>query len=107
MTRKDLDRIVRDEEREHGPHANATPSTHPKAAELQARLAKVIAPATHAADVRVIVQILGDHRGLGTPNGEERVRLVTRLYAALTDMRIKVDLEDLLGAFGAGPWEKT
>lgn len=83
----------------------STPSTHPQADELQARLAKVIAPATHAADVRVIVQILGDHRGLGTPKGEERVRLVTRLYAALTDMRIRVDIEDLLGAFGAGRWE--
>lgn len=105
MTRQQLDRRVRDEERERGPHTSATPSTHPKAAELQARLAKVIAPATHAADVRVIVQILSDHRGLGTPKGEERVRLVTNLYAAMTDMRLKVDLEDLLGAFGAGRWE--
>ena len=105
MTRKELDRRVRDEEREHGPHASATRSTHPKAAELQARLAKVIAPATHAADVRVIVQILNNERNTGNPIGQERIRLVTRLYATLTDMRIKVDLEDLLGAFGAGRWE--
>jgi hypothetical protein len=82
-----------------------TPSTHPKAAELQARLSKVIAPATHAPDVRVIVQILNNERGTGNPVGDERVCLVNRLYAALTDMRIKVDLEDLLGAFGAGRWE--
>ena len=107
MTRKELDRHIRDEEREYGPHTNATPSTHPKAAELQARLAKVIAPATHAADVRVIVQILNNERNTGNPIGQERVRLVTRLHTALTDMRIKVDLEDLLGAFGAGRWEKT
>ena len=86
---------------------SATPSTHPEAAVLQGRLAKVIAPATHSPDVRTIVELLGNHRGIGWVKGEERVRLVRDLYTRLCDMRVNVNLDDLLGAFGAGPWEPT
>ena len=86
---------------------SATPSTHPQATALQSRLAKVIAPATHSPDVRTIVELLGNHRQIGWVKGEERVRLVRDLYARLLDMRIKVDIEELHGAFGAGPWDPT
>jgi hypothetical protein len=86
---------------------SATPSAHPRAAALQSRLAKVIAPATHSPDVRTIVELLGNHREIGWLKGEDRVRLVRDLYARLLDMRVNVNLDDLLGAFGAGPWEPT
>ena len=82
-----------------------TPSTHPQADAIQSRLAKVIAPATHSPDVQTIVELLGNHRQIGWVNGEDRVRLVRDLYARLLDMRVNVNLDDLLGAFGAGPWE--
>lgn len=84
-----------------------TPSTHAEAAALRSRLAKVIAPTTHSRDVRTIVELLGNHRGIGWVKGEERVRLVRDLYTRLCDMRVNVNLDDLLGAFGAGPWEPT
>ena len=71
------------------------------------RLAKVIAPATHSPDVRTIVELLGNHREIGWVRGEDRVRLVRDLYARLLDMRVNVNLDNLLGAFGAGPWEPT
>ena len=86
---------------------SATPSTHPEAAVLQGRLAKVIAPATSARGVRAIVQLLNNHRDIGTPRGDERTQLVCELHDALTRMKIRVDFDDLLGAFGAGPWEPT
>lgn len=86
---------------------SATPSTHPDATALQVRLAKVIAPATHSRDVRTIVELLNNHRQIGWVKGEERVRLVRDLYTRLCDMRVNVNLDDLLGAFGAGPWEPT
>lgn len=86
---------------------STTPSTHPEAAALQARLARVIAPATHSRDVRTIVELLGNHRQIGWVKGEKRVRLVRDLYARLLDMRVKVDLDELLGAFGAGEWEPS
>ena len=94
-----------------------TPSTHPEAAALQARLAPVLAAASEERDIRSLIELLGNHRGFGWVTGEERVRYVQRLHDALHSggrwsaslrRRIrKITYDDLLGAFGAGLWEPT
>jgi hypothetical protein len=96
---------------------NATPSTHPEAAALQSRLAPVLAAASEERDVRSLIELLGDHRGIGWVTGEERVGYVQRLHDALHGGGLwsaplrrkirKITYDDLLGAFGAGPWEPT
>lgn len=96
---------------------SATPSTHPESAKLQRRLATVLAAASEERGVRSLIELLGNHRGFGWVTGDERVRYVQRLHDALHGngrwsaslrRRIrKVTYDDLLGAFGAGPWEPT
>ena len=110
-------------ERRHDPAADreyavsAAPSTHPEAAALQARLAPVLAAASEERDIRSLIELLGNHRGIGWVKGEERVGYVQRLHAALHTDRgwsaplqrkiAKITYGDLLGAFGAGPWDPT
>lgn len=96
---------------------SATPSTHPEAAKLQRRLAPVLAAASEKRDIRALIELLGNHRGCGWATGDERVEYVQRLHDALhngerwsTSLRRrirKITYDDLLGAFGAGPWEPT
>lgn len=93
------------------------PSTHPEAAALQARVATVLAAVSEERDIRSLIELLSNHRGIGWAMGEERVGYVQRIHDALhTDRgwsaplrrRIrKVTYDDLLGAFGAGLWEPT
>ena len=110
-------------ERRHDPAADredavsATPSTHPEAAKLQRRLAPVLAAASEERNVRSLIELLCNHRGIGWVTGDERLGYVQRLHDALHGngrwsaslrRRIrKIDYDDLLGAFGAGPWEPT
>ena len=95
----------------------ATTSTHPEAAALQARLAPVLAAASEERDIRSLIELLSNYRGIGWATGEERVGYVQRLHNALHDDRgwsaplrrkiARITYDDLLGAFGAGPWEPT
>lgn len=96
---------------------SATPSTHPEAAALQARLAPVLAAASEERDIRSLIELLGNHRGIEWVTGEERMSYVQELHDALhiggrwsASLRRKIrkiTYDDLLGAFGAGPWEPT
>lgn len=96
---------------------SATPSTHPEADALQSRLAPVLAAASEERDIRSLIELLGNHRSTGWVTGDERLGYVQRLHDALHGngrwsaslrRRIrKITYDDLLGAFGAGPWEPT
>ena len=96
---------------------SSTTSTHPEAAKLQRRLAPVLAASSEERDVRSLIELLGNHRGIGWVTGYDRVEYVQRLHDALHSggrwsaslrRRIrKITYDDLLGAFGAGPWEPT
>lgn len=87
-----------------------TPSTHPRAAAIQKRLARPLAQFSGDAGVRSIIELLNNQRGLGWVSGEERLALVTRLHACLTesgDGDDLFDLDDLCAAFGAGEWDPS
>lgn len=88
-----------------GCHRGPPPTTHPDAAAIRRRIARTLAQASAAPDVRATIELLNNQRGLGWIAGDARLKLVTDLCALMLAAHFKIRLEDLCAAYGAGQWE--
>lgn len=81
------------------------PSSHPNAEKIRSRIRRRVVQASASPLVHARIELLNNHRGLGWVSGEERIQLVRDIHAEMDDLKFNVTLDELLAAYGAGPWE--